>query len=550
MNPFEGIVTPEQLVAILQQSVGGVEVPKENLRYAIYVRKSTDSEDNQERSLGDQLDECKKLASSHGIIVLDENIVQESESAKESGIRPQYRKLINRIVAGELDAIIAWHPNRLTRNMLEAGEIIDLLDKQIIKDLKFPSHTFVNDASGKMLLGIVFVMAKQYSEQLSADIKRGNQKSIEAGDYINTPKHGYIKDNNKKLRPDQGNWAIIKQAFQMRLEGQTLESIVKYVRDSGYFGRGKDNREIQFKMSLSTMANIFTDPFYAGVLQYGKQHVNLTDLYDFMPMITVKEHLSINKYDSIKEAFRPRRSQRSLGKLVADFLPQHVYCSHCEGHMQAGISKGKTKQYYYFRCQTPECERYNKGTRAKVVIDFVVDFLAKHPFASKSSYQSYRQEIIRIQNQGLSELNSQIASAKKKNSLMADDIAEIKLNLSKEKDIDTKTIQKQELKRLESELLAGKKMAEELLAKKAKINKAPLTFEEFIDVMEALPAKIKKVQSTSGKHELIAPVFLNFFVSAKNVEKYGLKSPFNKLIADDFSKCGDGGNRTPVRIRV
>lgn len=540
MNPFEGIVTPEHLVAILQQSVGNKDVSPDNLRYAIYVRKSTDNEDNQERSLGDQLDECKKLASDNGIIVLEENIIQESESAKESGIRPKYRKLMDRIVSGELDAIISWHPNRLTRNMLEAGEIIDLLDKQIIKDLKFPSHTFANDASGKMLLGIVFVMAKQYSEQLSADIKRGNRKSIEAGDYINTPKHGYIKDVNKKLRPDKGNWAIIKQAFQMRLEGKTLESVVQFVRSSGYFGRGKDNREIQMRISLSTMGNIFTDPFYAGVLQYGKQHVNLQDHYDFMPMITVKEHLSINKYNSIKEAFKPRRSQRSLGKLVADFLPQEVFCSHCEGHMQAGISKGKTKKYYYFRCQTPTCERYNKGTRAKVVIDFVMNFLEKKPFASKDSYQSYRREIIRIQNQGLSELNSQIASVKKKNSLMADDVAEIKLNLSKEKDVDTKAVQKQELKRLEKELLAGKTVSAELLAKKAKINKAPLTFEEFVAVMEALPAKIKKVQATSGKHALIAPVFLNFFVSAKNVEKYGLKSPFNKLIEDDLSKCGDG----------
>jgi site-specific DNA recombinase len=186
MNPFEGIVTSLQLMEMLQSTVPKTDNTPANLRYAIYVRKSTDSEEKQERSLEDQLDECKKLAIENGIIVLQENIIQESESAKESGIRPKFTKLLARIKVGELDAIIAWHPNRLTRNMLEAGEIIDLLDRHIIKDLKFPSHTFVNDASGKMLLGIVFVMAKQYSEQLGIDIQRGIDKSIQAGSYINT----------------------------------------------------------------------------------------------------------------------------------------------------------------------------------------------------------------------------------------------------------------------------------------------------------------------------------------------------------------------------
>lgn len=542
MNPFEGIVTANQLMEMLQSTVPKNDNTPANLRYAIYVRKSTDSEEKQERSLEDQLDECKKLAIENGIMVLQENIIQESESAKESGIRPKFTKLLARIKAGELDAIIAWHPNRLTRNMLEAGEIIDLLDRHIIKDLKFPSHTFVNDASGKMLLGIVFVMAKQYSEQLGIDIQRGIDKSIQAGSYINTPKHGYFKDANKQLRPDGNNWAIIKQAFQMKLEGQTLEKIVSFMRGSGYFGRGKANREIQFKISLSTMANVFSDPFYAGVLQYGKHHVNLADLYDFMPVVTVKEYLKINRFNSLMQVFKPRKSQRSIGKLVADLLPQQVYCSHCDGLMQAGISTGKTKKYYYFRCQTVGCERYNKNTRAKVVIDFVLNYLEKKPFASKKAYESYRQEIITIQNRGLSELNSQIASIKKKNSLIADDIATIKNRLAKEVDTETKEIQKQELKRLEKELFASRTLLEELLSKKDKVNKAPLTFKEFIGVMEDLPAKIKKVQSTSGKHELIAPVFLNFFVSAKNVEKYGLKSPFNKLVANDFSKGGDGGN--------
>jgi len=321
VNPLDQITSTRQLAALLQQSVEKpTELDPKNLRYAIYVRKSTEDSDKQVRSLGDQLDECKKLAQDEKIIVLEDDIYTESESAKEAGIRPKFRKVLDRVISGELDGIIAWHPNRLTRNMLEAGEIIDLLDKLIIKDLKFPSHTFVNDASGKMLLGIVFVMAKQYSEQLSADIRRGNEKSLEAGTYINKPKHGYIKDNNGRLRPDGNNWAIIKEVFQMKMRGDTLETMCEFVRNAGYFSRGKDNVKREVKVVNSMLGLIFNDPVYAGVLQYGNERIDLLEQYDFIPMITVEEYLKINQYQSLKHAFKPRKHARSNDKRVADCL--------------------------------------------------------------------------------------------------------------------------------------------------------------------------------------------------------------------------------------
>ena len=543
MNPLDQITSTSQLAALLQLGVKKlVELEPKNLRYAIYVRKSTDDEEKQVRSLDDQLSECRKLAKDAQIIVLQDDIYSESESAKEAGIRPKFRRMLDRVIAGELDGVIAWHPNRLTRNMLEAGEIIDLLDKFIIKDLKFPSHTFVNDASGKMLLGIVFVMAKQYSEQLSTDIKRGNEKSLGDGIYINKAKHGYIKDNNGRLQPDGNNWAIIKEVFQMKMRGDTLEKMCEFVRNAGYFSRGKENVKREVKVVNSMLGLIFNDPLYAGVLQYGNERIDLMELYDFTPMITVKEYLKINQYQSLKQAFKPRKHARSNDKRVADFLARQVYCSHSENLMQAGLSQGKTKKYYYFRCETQGCERFNKGTRAKVVLDFVNDFLTKKPFTSKEAYASYKKEIIRIQNQGLSELNSQIASATQKAKLSADDVATIKLNLAKEDDADTKKIQREEIRRLEKSVLASETLAAELKSRKEKVGKAPLTFEEFSEIMDGLSAKIKKVQSTTEKDALVAPVFLNFSVSAKNVEKYTLNSPFDRLISDDFSECGDGGS--------
>ena len=63
-------------------------LPKEKRRYVIYLRKSTDAEDRQVRSITDQKAECLLLANQLEITVRNEDILEESESAKIAGKRP------------------------------------------------------------------------------------------------------------------------------------------------------------------------------------------------------------------------------------------------------------------------------------------------------------------------------------------------------------------------------------------------------------------------------------------------------------------------------
>jgi site-specific DNA recombinase len=154
----------------------------EEPRYVIYARKSTEDEKRQVQSISDQLDLCKKFAKEHGLNVVD--VRWEEKSAMLAGKREVFTDILDTIAKGVMyDSIIAWHPDRLSRNMKESGEILDLLDNEKIKDLKFVSYTFVNDAAGKMSLSILFAMAKEFSDKLSVDTKRGIRRKIQEGKY-------------------------------------------------------------------------------------------------------------------------------------------------------------------------------------------------------------------------------------------------------------------------------------------------------------------------------------------------------------------------------
>lgn len=96
------------------------------------------------------------LAARLGLRVV--KILEETQSAKKPHRRPIFTQMLKDIRAGVYNAILAWNPDRLARNMLEGGTLIDMIDTYVIKDLKFCTHHFTRDANGKMLLGMAFVI--------------------------------------------------------------------------------------------------------------------------------------------------------------------------------------------------------------------------------------------------------------------------------------------------------------------------------------------------------------------------------------------------------
>lgn len=172
--------------------------------------------------------------------------------------------MIDNIQQGKFEGIIAWHPDRLARNMKDAGEIIDLLDKNIIKDFKFVTHTFSRDANGLMLLGMSFVLSKQYSDDLSQKLTRGvRRRFLEEG---KTPirKHGYINEGGV-YKPDGKNFDLICEAWEMRAKEDSLKKIAKYMNNQGYYSETKSRTKYEMSDKILS-GTVFPDPFYYGVL--------------------------------------------------------------------------------------------------------------------------------------------------------------------------------------------------------------------------------------------------------------------------------------------
>ncbi len=291
-------------------------IKKPEVKYIIYVRKSTDEEWKQVQSLEDQLDECKKYIekNNYQIDEFNENfeneaerilwlneikrpelkefakkffVVVEKHSAKIAYKRPKWRKIIKWIKEWKIKGIISYHPDRQARNLLEAGELIDLLDNDKV-DLKYSSVHFDNNTSNKMTLWILFVLAKHYSDKLSDDVTRWIISQLKQWKRKWKHKFWYYIDKNWIFKPDPTYFDIIKEAFKMRLEWKTFKKIQIFLEKSKLKKRKEnDFWKLEIVKSEGFKAKtILEDSFYCWIYKY---HDNKKDIYFCVDLRVIAE---------------------------------------------------------------------------------------------------------------------------------------------------------------------------------------------------------------------------------------------------------------------
>jgi len=181
------------------------------MKYFLYTRKSTDDEDRQVLSIEAQLAELKEFAAKEKLAIAAS--FTEAKTAKEPG-RTQFAEMLRRLEAGEAQGIISWHPDRLARNPIDGGQVIYLVDREIIKSLKFPTFWFEDTPQGKFMLNIAFGQSKYFIDNLSENVKRGLRQKLRRGEWPGWAPIGYLNDyKNHTIIKDTDKSAYIKKVF-------------------------------------------------------------------------------------------------------------------------------------------------------------------------------------------------------------------------------------------------------------------------------------------------------------------------------------------------
>lgn len=244
-----------------------VAVPVQ-MKYCLYARKSTEQEDKQALSIESQVREMLALAEREGLEIVE--IKRESHSSKEVGQRPVYNELIAEIRQGKFNGILTWAPDRLSRNAGDLGAVVDLMDQQLLHEIRTFSQKFTNNPNEKFLLMILGSQAKLENDNKMVNVKRGLRARVEMGLWPSVAPTGYLNhpDRNKKCEVilDEYRADVIKQMYEKVAEnGWSGRKLYHWLKDDIKFvtKNGKP-------LTLSNVYIILKSTFYYGEFEYPK----------------------------------------------------------------------------------------------------------------------------------------------------------------------------------------------------------------------------------------------------------------------------------------
>jgi site-specific DNA recombinase len=316
------------------------------MKYFIYCRKSSEAEDRQILSLESQLSTLRQSFGANPDIEIVATY-QEAYSAKAPG-RVQFEEMLERIEAKEAEGIVTWAPDRLARNSIDGGRIVYLLDRGILKDLKFATSSFENTSQGKFMLQIMFGQSKYYSDALSDNVKRGNRTKVARGWRPNRAPLGYRHNpTDKTVVPDAVEFPLIRRMFDLILTGgATPRQVAITARDEWGFRTRLRKRSGGKPLAMSTIYHMLQNPFYAGVIVWGGESFP----GKHTPVV------SISEFERVQAALKPAAQPRP--QRYAFPFTGLIRCGNCGLSVTAEHKFNRSKRHYiYYHCTRPRLGR-------------------------------------------------------------------------------------------------------------------------------------------------------------------------------------------------
>lgn len=295
------------------------------------------SDDKTGAKLGVQRQEqdCRALAADRGYEVV--RVFQDNDISAYSGkARPEYAAMLKRVAAGEVDAVLCWHPDRLHRRPIELEAYIDACREggAVTHSVKAGEMDLATD-SGQMIARMLGAAARYESDTKATRIRRASEQAIRAGKWTGgTRPFGWtITEGIPKLHPEESK--AIAEACARVLRGDSLGSIIRDMNGQGLkTTRGKEWGYAQLAQALERPRN-------AGLADYHGEIVGPS---------TFPAIVSENVWRGVCAVLGDPSRRRSQSNKAVHLLAGIAQC-HCGAFVRSATVSGRDgRKHRIYRC--------------------------------------------------------------------------------------------------------------------------------------------------------------------------------------------------------
>ncbi|AKY03881.1 serine integrase [Streptomyces phage Verse] len=307
-------------------------------RAVIYTRVSRD-DTGEGQSNQRQEAECRRLTDYRrlDVVAVEADI---SISASKGLERPAWLRVLGMIERGEVDYVIAYHMDRVTRSMTELEQLIEMCLKYDVGVATVSGDIDLTTDVGRMVARIIGAVARAEVERKSARQKLANaQRAAEGKPHVSGIRpFGYADDHRQVVTIEA---QAIRAAAEAALAGESMIGIAESWSKDGLLsararrGHDKGNRPTKAAWSARGVRNVLVNPRYAGIRFYNGERVGQGD---WEPILDVETHLRL--VEKLTDPTR-RKGTVKTGRVAASLLTAIARCEVCGQTVRASSVRGR-----------------------------------------------------------------------------------------------------------------------------------------------------------------------------------------------------------------
>ncbi|KAB2953714.1 recombinase family protein [Heliorestis acidaminivorans] len=324
-----------------QQSMGLQPKP---VRVAAYVRVSTLSTE-QEDSLETQTNYYTRHIRSNPYYQMVGIYSDQGKSGTMTTGRSGFNRLMRHALEGKIDLILCKSVSRFARNVLDTLDTVRMLKENGVRVIFEKEDIDTENMQSEFILTMMAAVAEEESHSISQNIKWSNLKRLERGEPSFRRLLGYVRDKDEKWVIHQKEANIVREAFELCIEGRTPPEIARLFMRKGY-ETSHGNKE----WSGTAIREILRNTQYIGEVigqkTYTRDHIshksrknkgerNIYLISDHHEPIVDKEI-----FEQAQVKLNQRNKRNKGGSKSSYPLSSRIVCGTCGGNLQRFVCRG------------------------------------------------------------------------------------------------------------------------------------------------------------------------------------------------------------------
>ena len=305
------------------------------MRAAIYCRISLD-QTGEALGVTRQLEDCRALVDGLGWTVAG-TFEDNDISAAIDRARPRYQAMLAAVDAGEVDAIVAWAPDRLYRKLRDLEPLIETMERNgtILKTVRGGEFD-MGTPLGRMIARILASVSTGEGEVKADRWHRSIRQRRERGDLPRMGPRLYGYDREGGILEEEAS--VIRRAVDELLDGVPIIRVAHNMNDAG---------------ARTTLGNEWSRPSVAKLLRNARLAGRSTLNGEVLAVGSWLPILDEETFEQLQTVLDARRGTVEQRPRVALLLGL-IYCTECEGKLRTGArgARGGGSTQRTYRCST------------------------------------------------------------------------------------------------------------------------------------------------------------------------------------------------------